>query len=124
MQQNLAKYHGKKITVEGYFDRFLTLNFQGKLVTSALFRSLRLPDTGELLADYCHVNNAHKLKGRDLDRGECVRFDVVVLDYLKTDHKSGLKKEEYGLYHPTQIRLVDREPAETTGAFGAGVFDD
>jgi hypothetical protein len=125
MRENLAKYHGQKITVAGYFDRFVTVTYQGKPVTTALFRSVRLADTGEPLADHNHINNARSLTGHNIQRGECVHFDAVVLDYLKTDQKSGFKDVEYGLYHPTKIRLVDRElePVEPE-EFGSGVFDD
>jgi hypothetical protein len=125
MNEALARYHGKKITVAGFFDRFSTVPHKGRPVTTARFLSVHLAGSDELLLDRTYVEYADNLEAFDLQRGEHVCFDAVVLDYLKTDYRTGTKQQKFGLYHPTNVKLLDRqsEPAATE-AFGYGVFED
>jgi hypothetical protein len=125
MNEALARYHGKKITVAGFFDRFSSVPLKGRPITTAKFLSVHLAGSDEVLMDRTYVEYADNLDAFDLQRGEHVGFDAVVLDYLKIDYRTGSKQQKFGLYHPTNVKLLDRqsEPAAPQ-SFGYGVFDD
>jgi hypothetical protein len=111
-RMDLEEYRGKRIIVTGVFDKFGNrYDHCGREVTTALIQAVEMD--GRPIASHCHVQFADNFCPLDMTKGDRVSFEAIVMQYkrrLAVTNEDGLLVEaDYGLYHPSKIRLLDRE---------------
>lgn len=115
MREKLEPYRGKRIKVQGIFDKFgYRIHRDGARIITALIQAIT--HDGQDVATHCHVQYADNFEALELKHGEIVEFTAVVMEYKRrlanTNAEGVMVERDYGLYHPTEIRCIDRPERE------------
>ena len=101
MREYLIPFHGRRITVQGIFARFI----KHSDIQTALFQALE--HNGEFLCSHSYVQHADTMLAYDLVFGEKVQFSATVIQYKKKTF--GGYSLDYSLTHPTSVITLDRK---------------
>lgn len=100
MREHLMPFHGRRITVQGIFDRHVKYNN----IQTALFQALE--HDGKYLCSHTYVQYAGAMLDYDLQFGEMVQFSASVIQYRKAWKWPAVT--DYGLTHPVSVTPLDR----------------
>lgn len=119
MRKELKKLDGQRDVFIGTFVREGLKNaYKGGVLPTLLFKDVHRVSDKKLMCDHLWLSKTKALSALNLSAGMQIEFAARVKQYSKgyMGKKEDLKKEikqDFKLSHPTQVRVLGRNPEDT-----------